>query len=374
MWSQKALAILSLLAGLNELGAGIYNPAEPEKRYAHFDTFEKETLFPLKTIAADRVDQDNPLRMRYVLMADIAPRSFPAGWTAGQRLSIEAYLIRRRKYVEAIELITPQIFRERQNFLQMSNLSMAYFLAGQEPHRAVDYLKQTLETWPASLQAAGPLEPVLKEMGWDERSLQFFKDTEKVLLKLFRLRATELRRKTTELPQAADDLFDVKFIGDSGKFEARKLAADQRAKLPANALDIVQQLLIWMPDDPRLYWLLGELYNARAEGGRHKLLSKKEQKQAAEQQAEDFKAAVKIFDYLAGYNGPLRVPACRDQLQVLRAASPPEIPADEDDDRSTPVDWRALGVGFMGGALVAFLAYWQVRELRRRRQKEKVKR
>jgi len=36
----------------------------------------------------------------------------------------------------------------------------------------------------------------------------------------------------------------------------------EKAKLPADAIAIVQQLLIWLPDDARLLWLLGELYNA----------------------------------------------------------------------------------------------------------------
>src|SRR5262245_29737925 len=78
--------------------AGIYNPAEPgeDARTPKFVEFEK-SLFLLRTVAADKVERDNPLRMRYVLMADTAPESFPRNWSAAQRLSIEAYLIRRRK-------------------------------------------------------------------------------------------------------------------------------------------------------------------------------------------------------------------------------------------------------------------------------------
>jgi hypothetical protein len=58
------------------------------------------------------------------------------------------------------------------------------------------------------------------------------------------------------------DFEPLRFVGDSGKFEVGKIAAAEKAKLPPNAILIVQQLLIWMPDDQRLFWLLGELLNA----------------------------------------------------------------------------------------------------------------
>ncbi len=46
----------------------------------------------------------------------------------------------------------------------------------------------------------------------------------------------------------------------------------------------MQQLLIWLPEDTRLYWLLGELYNAQ--GG-----------------AKNIQSARMIFEELAGFNG-----------------------------------------------------------------------
>jgi tetratricopeptide (TPR) repeat protein len=66
-------------------------------------------------------------------------------------------------------------------------------------------------------------------------------------------------------PDNVDDLFDVKFVGESGEYEAGTLAASEKAKLPADAIAIVQQLLVWLPDDARLLWLLGELYNANGD-------------------------------------------------------------------------------------------------------------
>jgi len=54
----------------------------------------------------------------------------------------------------------------------------------------------------------------------------------------------------------------VKFVNDKGIYEPGKLAAAERAKLPPDAIAIVQQLALWSPGDSMLLWLLAELYAA----------------------------------------------------------------------------------------------------------------
>src|SRR5262249_24701888 len=54
-----------------------------------------------------------------------------------------------------------------------------------------------------------------------------------------------------------------RLVGPSGEYEAGLLANDQWAKLPANYMEIVQLLVLWMPHDPRLRWLLAEIENAQ---------------------------------------------------------------------------------------------------------------
>ena len=54
-------------------------------------------------------------------------------------------------------------------------------------------------------------------------------------------------------------LFPIRFIGDRGEYEPGTLAAVEKAKLRTDAVAIVQQLLLWSPDDNRLLWLLAEL-------------------------------------------------------------------------------------------------------------------
>lgn len=59
-----------------------------------------------------------------------------------------------------------------------------------------------------------------------------------------------------------DDLFGVKYLGESGKPEAGKVSAAEKKSLPANAVATVQHLLTRFPSDARLLWQLGELANA----------------------------------------------------------------------------------------------------------------
>lgn len=64
------------------------------------------------------------------------------------------------------------------------------------------------------------------------------------------------------LPERGKMQSPLRFINDAGEYQPGALAASERAKLPPDALAIVQQLLLWFPLDVRLYWLLAELYAA----------------------------------------------------------------------------------------------------------------
>src|SRR5581483_10133907 len=54
----------------------------------------------------------------------------------------------------------------------------------------------------------------------------------------------------------------VRFLTEDGSFAVGRIAKAEKAKLPKDAVEIVEQLLIWMPSDQRLLWLLGEVMNA----------------------------------------------------------------------------------------------------------------
>ncbi len=349
------LALFFLCSGA--VHAGLYNPAEPGegKLNADFKIFQ-ETLFSLRGIRLDKVMND-PLQMRYIMMQQSAPRVVPADWSLAQRLSLSAYLIRREKHQEAIELLKPLSVRERDNFLVYSNLASAYHLAGQEPALAYDYLDQALSSWPAKWNGLDQnRKEFLEKIGWDQIKYQGFREAETYQLKLLQLRRRE-KAKPGGKAENLDDLFGVTFVGESGKYEAGNLAAKEKAKLPTKALTIVQQLLVWSPHDPRLYWLLGEVYNAQG----------------------DVATALQIFEELAGFNGTYRTDLLKDHLNILRAAPRPQGPSVTPEVDSKPAvptdsptqplfDVRNLLVGFFVGIVVCIFAYWQFREVRRRRQ------
>jgi hypothetical protein len=78
------------------------------------------------------------------------------------------------------------------------------------------------------------------------------------------------QRAADRTPPEKEDvfpLFPVRFVNDAGAYEPGKLAAAEKAKLPPDAIAVVQQLLLWAPWDTALYWLLAELYAADGQLG-----------------------------------------------------------------------------------------------------------
>jgi tetratricopeptide (TPR) repeat protein len=251
--------------------------------------------------------------------------------TPEEQVNLSAYLIWLNRPREAVELLEPLARGEqRGNFMLLSNLATAYELAGQ-PERVADYLQQARDNWPS--EAAG----------FTKEQLKWFREVERYQLKLVLLRKAEAARQPPGARHAAenvDNLFGeidapVHFVGESGQYEAGKLAAKESAKLPPNALAIVQQLLLWFPNDTRLLWLMAELLNAQG------------QTQDADKVMQQ---CVDARRYSAA--------ALMEHRRVLQEAL-------------TPPGWRPttqqLVVGGAGLAVIALLGYLQLREFVRRR-------
>src|SRR5262249_22939295 len=63
-----------------------------------------------------------------------------------------------------------------------------------------------------------------------------------------------------------DSLFPrVKELTSPGRFQAGQMDPEIARELPPDALPLVQQLLLWMPNDSRLLWLYAELLNGRGD-------------------------------------------------------------------------------------------------------------
>ena len=114
----------------------------------------------------------------------------------------------------------------------------------------------------------------------------------------YQLKLVRLRQRQPRDTQSLDELFDVRYVGESGQYEPGKLAAAQMKKLPADAVALAQQLALWLPADGRLLWQLAELANAHG----------------------DVKTAAAIMDGCVDQFG-MHAPELRRHRQATRAAA-----------------------------------------------------
>ncbi len=251
----------------------------------------------------------------------------------------------------------------------------------------------------------------MKTLGWRKEDFEWYAKCEKYQRQLVKQRWKEnlpgAMTFAAPVPmQHLDYLFDpwpipkdyqvLRFVGENGKFKPGKMAAVKKTKLPADAIEIVEQLLIWMPNDLRLYWLLGELLNAKGDVESaqivfRELFSKYLQAkpefqsksgiindpQVLKELVKEFtQRFVKEFPEISGHYLALieYVPPIAEIVRPGAAAKTPEPPTPPNDTKpDTPdvaplkVDLQALGVGLVAGGVVGFLIAWRVRDVLRRR-------
>lgn len=187
---------------------------------------------------------------------DLEEKGRSGNLSIDDRINASAYYIRLRDYEKAVAILTP--VETARNFMVLSNLATANYLAGPQDRarldRAISYSTQTLAVWPT-------IWP-----GMNRTQLYRFLRAEKYFLVMLRERAAEMARSGGKMPEAVDDLFPrVRTLGASGTYRAGSWPAPLLVDLPPDTLAIVEQLLLWMPDDSRLYWLLAELLNAQGD-------------------------------------------------------------------------------------------------------------
>jgi tetratricopeptide (TPR) repeat protein len=335
--------------------AGLYNTSEPSDATldpTYVERFHNHLLI-LRSLGMDKVEYDNPMRRRYMLQGELAKRGATANLSVEQKINLSDVLIRRRRADEATELMRG-FAADPGNLLAQTNLATAYQMSG-EIRRALGTLEFVLKAWPEEWEKLSPeQQKSLLRVGWEENIYRHMRTAETYHLRLLNLRQREQYLKTAN-DEHLDDLFGVRYVGESGEFEPGTIAAKERKQLPYNAVDIVQQLINWMPYDDRLYWQLGELMNAQG----------------------NMKAARMIFDELI-VNRQYRA---KDAVQHRRLlldvpledesatdALTPDQPIPKDAIEAAPIVWRPLVIAFVAGMLVMLFAQWQWRELRRRRR------
>ncbi len=378
-WGWMILAVCAGLLGAGPALGGIYNPGEGEEGATYPDFIQnaagrdfRDVILILRSIPVPMPQVDNPVRRRYVFEEEMLNRSSGAGaMRMADRLQGSAVLLRRRKFKEAELLLRPAAImdpNERDNIPLQSNFATALHLSGQLDQAVVTLTPVVKEHWKKEWNDLPEArQQFYKSIGWSDALYDLYREYDTYYLKLLKLRLREqLTKKAGKgVVEPPDALFDdgktpVRFVNEAGQFEAGKISASEKAKLPPRALPIVQQLVVWMPDDLRLFWLLGEMYNAQ--GGRQGIF-----------------AALQIFEDLSKY-GPVsdnvknqlrrRVGALTTAKAEIERKDVGGIDPilNKDADTGGSIDWYTVAVSVGAGFVLCLFVLWQLREIQRRRQ------
>jgi hypothetical protein len=248
-----AIASVFVCGGLSVLQAGIYIPGKsPEMglkdgkpQAMPFDQF-RLVFSNTVSIAAGKTSD---LRTEYENQRDQLLRKGLDRLDETEFATLSGLQIRLRELNNALEVLQTARGKFPRSFPIQCHLAMVFHLLGQPD--APGYELDAISLLPKKIPG---LES--EETPWAKRLERVFYDLQKA----------RFREQKEKGPRAAieslDPIFPVTFIGESGKYEAGKIAAEEWKKLPDDAIAVVQQLLLWLPEDTRLYWLLGELYNA----------------------------------------------------------------------------------------------------------------
>lgn len=251
--------------------AGPYNPAESMPFTMRPDGSAQELtwnsdgsgqfpqLFSALTNALDdRQRADNNPDRQKVLDRIAAERKMgdAAEWTPARLSGLAADYLRIGKPDEALNLLAPRSRDRVPDFRILATLAQTYAVRG-EWNEALRWHQA------AFLDAEFPddlAQTTAEQRNWLKR---IERDYYRRWLRIHR------DRNNTKQNPAEESVFplfeNVRFVNEAGVYEPGKLAAAERAKFPADAVAIVQQLLLWTPTDTALYWLLAELYAANGQ-------------------------------------------------------------------------------------------------------------
>lgn len=259
--------LLAMMIGIGgwsmPLHAGIHNTAEPPiPLNDSLEQFLKQlnrlrALGPpdalMQQVASGAISED---RKNYLAKIEILRAQAKQGpLSADELANLGAYLYRVRTtnprtpfFAEAIEVLEQARRIHPRHFAIVANLGTVYQMSG-----ALDAAESCLES---AYSLAPPEWQKFEKFHW-------------LLVK------RRFLEKRSTMPLGLDHLFDLgqaeplRFVGPAGVWQIGQLHDAERQKLPGQSLQeatkIVQQLLVWLPEDARLHWLLAELANAQGQ-------------------------------------------------------------------------------------------------------------
>lgn len=375
--------------------AGVYNTEERllDLVFSHPNNYQEAVRTLQQVVAVELENVPKSARDQVLQRVNTLEKELNEGRLSLQgRINLSAYYIRLNQPEKAVALLK-DVPAAQLDFMAWSNLATASQLTG-NLERAESYLMNALDNWPRVSTETST---------W---RLNWLKVVENHQLHLIRARLRE-QRQAPGAPQSVDALFpNLRFVGPSGQYEAGLLAANQWAKLPAGHTEIVKLLVLWMPHDARLRWLLAEVVNANGDpGGAWEMMD--ELRQTRGFGNEEFAAhyselahAKAIADHLTRLRprfleekvnalaplGGLLPPGPAAALDAAATAAALDkiykeplpdrelssAPVQVDSPASPPSagwtpEWRQIAVSFVAGIIVAALLSLQLRELRKRK-------
>jgi hypothetical protein len=261
-------------------------------------------------------------REREQVLARIQTRAAARSPTPDEAAALAADLLRTGQYDRAVNLLKP-LYDDRdrkgtRTYLVTSALIHAHALR-QEWGQALGYYADLFDLTPPATVPKLSAAQWTWQLGLDRGPLKTYLLEQR---KLAGRAADAARRAELDANEDVFPLFPVRFVNDAGRYEPGKLAAAERAKLPADAVAVVQQLLFWFPADTHLYWLLGELYAADG-----KLVE-------ARQIFDECVSEARTFGnrkVLLAHREAVRVPAEADAAARARAETEARQKADEEE-------------------------------------------
>ena len=352
-----------LCADSSPLTGGIYTPDEP----CYFEEFDAEwnprpiayanfKLLLSEMLAIDPREDRGESRIRKLTLERVETRRKipPEKLTDLEIAGLSGDLIRlgREHVDEALNFLRPLAGdRQRANFFVLSHLARVH---QERLEWETAYRKQSAALTDYRFPSSFP--------GYLGEQLNWYRRLERRFdVPLLRSRWLESEQNRAVVHESIDPIFPIRlsgvewlpiqYIGESGEFTAGNMAKKEMEKLPPDAIAILQQLVLWNPHDPRLYWQLGELYNACGE----------------------VKVALEIFDECVNSPRNYSNRQLMEHRQILREYQDrlldEERTKQETEERKTRVRYYVVG-GIVGG-LVLLLGLLQLREIVRRRSRSR---
>lgn len=372
-----------LLAAGGAARAGIYNLAEPKSELVPLALYRSagtppsqktaqlwlENLLQIPLAAGAKPDAPLPdLAAAYrKQVGDFDAKLVREGLSPGERLSYAACLLRQARSGDAMRVLEADKAKAQNDptyLLYLLELAAAYWESPDFQQRAIDTQRQALAQWPK-----GPVaNPHVS--AWYRRAE--------------RLNLTWMEQRHREALVGArtnvslDALFPkVAFTGAGGQYEAGRIAPGQLDELPPDAELLVLQLVMWHPQDARLWWLYGELLNARGDvAGAFTVLDDVYRKRGLTN-ADDLRRHRAVLRQAAeGNAGALPTIPFPMPPRPAEPGPPPALaaPPSVASSSSALPEWRVLVVGAGMGIIVGALVTFQWLEWRRRLQVQQLRR